>query len=105
MTDAAAQIDLERAIKWGIFGSPPSVETMEYALRAIRERAALVALVEKRRAAVAEATNAGHLLYMFGKETVEAVKDATSPRPHDPDEAVKAIRLVSDDMERGELDF
>ena len=39
MTDDEAKRDLERAVKWGIFGSPPSVETMRYALQAVEDRA------------------------------------------------------------------
>lgn len=46
MTDREARLDLERAIKWGLFGSPPSVETMQHALQAMEDRAALVAVVE-----------------------------------------------------------
>jgi hypothetical protein len=46
MTDSEAKLDLERAIRWGMFGSPPSLETMQHALQAMEDRAALVAVVE-----------------------------------------------------------
>lgn len=46
MTDDEAKRDLERAIKWGIFGSPPSVETMRHAWQAIEDRREMIELYD-----------------------------------------------------------
>ena len=42
MTDAEAKRDLERAIKWGMFGSPPTVEALRHALTALDDPVVLV---------------------------------------------------------------